>query len=124
MIFFVLSDRTLNIVDYIKVYRYPYDFVIIPSSPVFRPGIPFMIELVLKDHNGLPVTEKEPSIVEMIADFELSDSIDTQNIMVELNQMGEGSVTFKPLINARQLRIKVCLQGHSRYTNLIMHSKR
>lgn len=52
------SDFTRHVSRQILVYEHPYKITLIKAVSNYRPNVPYHCKLLVKDHNGVPVTNR------------------------------------------------------------------
>nr|XP_029708705.1 CD109 antigen-like [Aedes albopictus] len=95
-----LTNHTVNIIELIPIYRYPFN-VTISSKPSFKPGLPYVIFLSIKDHLGRPPGANKPKHASITADFRTNE----EKYTVMLNNYGEGNCVVNVPANAETLEI-------------------
>lgn len=99
------TNRSINITEKIPIYRLPYTVTTVLSSPAFRPGVPYPVSLVVKDHLGKPPRSGKPSTIEVKAEFELPVDSVFRNLDVNLDESGVASFVLETPTDAEQLKI-------------------
>lgn len=99
------TNRSIKITEKIPIYRLPYTITTLLSSPAFRPGLPYPVSLVVKDHLGKPPRPGQPSTIQVKAEFELPRDTDTQNVEANLDESGIASFDLSAPSDAYQLKI-------------------
>ncbi|XP_065088827.1 thioester-containing protein 1 allele S3-like isoform X2 [Ochlerotatus camptorhynchus] len=116
------TNRSINITEKIPIYRLPYTVTTLLSSPAFRPGVPYPVSLVVKDHLGKPPSMDKPSTIEVKAEFELPVDSEFQNLDVELEE-GVANFVLEAPSNAQLLKITAIYDSEEYDTHIdFIHS--
>lgn len=100
------SNRTVNITEKVPIYRQPYVVTLIPSTPSFRPGVPYDVKITVNDQLGRPPPPENMASIELTAEFYLPRDSDIKTFSVDLNENGEGKFTLTPHRDASELIVK------------------
>lgn len=115
------TNRSINITEKIPIYRSPYTITTRLSSPAFRPGVPYQVTLVVKDHLGKPPRPDKPTAIEVKAEFELHVDSVVQSVDAALDERGEASFVLNAPSGAHQLKLTAMYDSeeYETHTNLI-----
>lgn len=105
------TNRSINITEQIPIYRFPYTVTTQLSSPAFRPGVPYRVSLVVKDHLGKPPRPDKPQNIVVKAEFELPIDSNIATIDADLDESGVASVVLDTPSDANRLTITATYDG-------------
>lgn len=97
------TNRTVNITQPITIFRYPYQILVIKSTPLFLPGIPYTFSVSVKDHYGKLLSED--GNLELVIEYEGSDLEEEEKRNEQLSG-GLATLTLTPPANANLMTIK------------------
>ncbi|XP_058819998.1 thioester-containing protein 1 allele R1-like isoform X2 [Topomyia yanbarensis] len=99
------TNRTMNITQSIPVFLYPYNISAVVTTPQFRPGVPYPLQIVVKDHYGKPVADGKN--INVLVAYE-GDGYSEDIALVEtLSERGIATFVLQPPENSDRLGISV-----------------
>ncbi|XP_058449538.1 thioester-containing protein 1 allele S3-like [Malaya genurostris] len=99
------TNHTMNITQSIPVFLYPYNISAVASTPQFRPGVPFLVQIVVADHYGQPVAEEKN--IEVHVAYEGEGYSEDQTLVESLNGRGKAALVLQPPERSDRLEISV-----------------
>lgn len=102
------TNRTESIIERIPVYRYPYTISVVKSDPLFSPGSLFSMQLIVKDHNGIPAVDGKSVTINIFYDGDDSSEDEYEiSVVHELDSKGIATVDLVPPITAISFQFEV-----------------
>ncbi|XP_058818752.1 thioester-containing protein 1 allele R1-like [Topomyia yanbarensis] len=98
------TNRTVSITQAIPVYEHPYKISLIKSTPLFRPGLPFPVDVSIMDHYGKPSSSENNA--EITIRYE-GNNLEEETTISEPVSNGIASLVLNPPANAYLMEIKV-----------------
>ncbi|XP_055588567.1 thioester-containing protein 1 allele S3-like [Uranotaenia lowii] len=98
------TNRTVNIVQPIRVYQFPYDITLEKHEPLIRPGFSYSFEVLVRDWFGKPVSDGNQIDVEL--HFEGKDFERKNEVTKKLDKRGKALITLDPPSAANLLTVK------------------
>ncbi|XP_058448417.1 thioester-containing protein 1 allele S3-like isoform X2 [Malaya genurostris] len=98
------TNRTANVSQAIPIYEHPYKISVIKSTPLFRPGLPFPIDVSVMDHYDSPPSSDNDAVIAIR--FEGND-LEEEFTLTEPVRNGLASLVLNPPAKAYLMEIGV-----------------